>query len=321
MSQLKVSVIIPVYNTEEYIGPTLESIINQALDDIEIIVINDGSTDNSLRVIEKYKALDNRITIVSQENKGLSLTRNAGINLAKGDYIYFMDSDDLLLENTLKECYEKCTSENLDFVFFDASTFGDLQHISIVNYRRTHLIEDKVYTGREILLRLFNVNGFLSSACLSFINLAYLKRIGLTFYPKILHEDELFTFQLYLNADRVSFLPEAYFKRRLRGDSIMTTKFSLRNVRSYLIIASQLIELKNKRSDEELNLLVDKRLSDMVYAVLYISRSLKLKDRLYLTSKSLTHLNKYVSVKDYILLVFPFLSKLKSNSNKNPIEN
>ena len=101
MNNPKVSVIIPVYNTEAYVEQTLRSIMGQTLRDIELIVVNDGSTDGSLSVLERIATGDDRIRLYTQPNKGLSQTRNAGIARARGEFIYFMDSDDLLERTAL----------------------------------------------------------------------------------------------------------------------------------------------------------------------------------------------------------------------------
>ena len=101
----KVSVIIPVYNTCNYVQEALESICRQTLTDLEIIVIDDGSTDGSREVIDKIAATDSRIQVYGQTNQGLSVTRNEGLKYAVGEYIYFMDSDDLLEPDALELCH------------------------------------------------------------------------------------------------------------------------------------------------------------------------------------------------------------------------
>ena len=93
---VKISVIIPVYNVENYLEESLDSIINQTFTDLEIICVNDGSTDNSPSILNNYANKDSRINIINQENKGLSAARNSGLDVATGDYIYFFDSDDIL---------------------------------------------------------------------------------------------------------------------------------------------------------------------------------------------------------------------------------
>lgn len=120
MGEVKISIIIPVYNTEKFLERCLNSVLNQTLRDIEIIVINDGSTDNSLEIIKKIKETDTRIIFINKENEGLTKTRNRGLEIASGKYIYNLDSDDYLEERTMfEELYNKCEKDNLDMVVFD----------------------------------------------------------------------------------------------------------------------------------------------------------------------------------------------------------
>ena len=114
----KVSVVIPVYNVELYVGDAVRSIMNQSLKEIEIIIVNDGSSDQSLDIVTELAREDSRIQIISNANQGLSVARNLGIYRATGKYILFFDSDDFLEEDALELCYNKCQAENLDFVFF-----------------------------------------------------------------------------------------------------------------------------------------------------------------------------------------------------------
>ena len=101
----KVSVIVPVYNVEDYLCECLDSLITQTLSDIEIICINDGSTDNSLEILTNYSKRDSRIKIITQENKGLSSARNRGFEFINGKYTYFIDSDDILKSDALEKLY------------------------------------------------------------------------------------------------------------------------------------------------------------------------------------------------------------------------
>lgn len=311
MEGIKVSVIIPVYNTEEYVAEALKSVISQSLRELEIIVINDGSTDRSLEVIEAMAVKDDRIKVYSQENKGLSETRNLGIKLAQGAFIYFMDSDDLLDCHALLDCFLKCEADDLDFVFFDAEPFGIKSNEININYRRTHKLKEGVYSGTEALEILLNKEGYLASACLNFINLSYLKRIQLCFYPNLLHEDELFTFILFLEASRVSFLPHSYFKRRFRQDSITTRKFSRANLQGYFEVARQLIIFQKKSNNVEVKGLINRRLKEIFYGVLYNTRFMKLADRNYVLKTCIQSFMKYIRTKDLVLSYFPLSRLLK----------
>ena len=219
MNNPKVSVIIPVYNTEAYVEQTLRSIMGQTLRDIELIVVNDGSTDGSLSVLERIATGDDRIRLYTQPNKGLSQTRNAGIARARGEFIYFMDSDDLLEPDALERCYERCQSDRLDFVFFDAESFGTTaSDAAWFDYRRAKYFGTEVCDGTALLRRM----------------------LALRFYPGILHEDELFTPQLYLGASRAGGIERSFFKRRIHGDSIMGRGFSRRNLEGYTTVLREL---------------------------------------------------------------------------------
>ncbi|MCH4207889.1 MAG: glycosyltransferase, partial [Solobacterium sp.] len=115
----EVSVVVPVYNVEDYLAKCIESILNQTFKDFELILVNDGSTDHSLDVIRKYEQLDERIKVVNKPNGGLSDARNAGMAIARGVYIDFVDSDDSIEPDLLKECMEKFHETDADMVIFD----------------------------------------------------------------------------------------------------------------------------------------------------------------------------------------------------------
>ena len=102
----KISVIIPCYNVENFIGECLDSVINQTFEDVEILCINDGSTDNTLNILETYGERDSRIEIFSQKNQGLSASRNLGLEKAKGKYIFYLNSDTVLLNNAVKYFFD-----------------------------------------------------------------------------------------------------------------------------------------------------------------------------------------------------------------------
>ena len=112
--QTKLSVIIPVYNVEQYLPKCLASVVQQTLKDIEIICVNDGSTDNCLKILEEFKSKDNRIKIINKENAGLGNARNTGLEEAKGEYISFIDSDDYIDENFFELLYNEAKEDDAD---------------------------------------------------------------------------------------------------------------------------------------------------------------------------------------------------------------
>lgn len=303
MEQIKVSIIIPVYNTEEYVKQTVESIMEQTLHDIEIIIINDGSTDDSLSILTKLAKQDRRIKLFSRINQGQSISRNVGLEKASGEFIYFMDSDDLLEKNALEICYQKCTSEVLDFVFFDADSFTDEDTI-LRNYRyqRNLQIEDKVWSGIEILEIQDKTTNYRTSPCLSFTRLSFLQKNNIQFYPHIIHEDELYTAMLYLTATRVNYIKEVLFKRRIRKDSITTRKFSIKNIQGYFTVTNELKKYKKQRT--EIAKIIDTHLSNMLNAAIRNAAYLPLKERFYIAKCSIFKYFKYVSCKTICILLF-----------------
>ena len=120
-----VSVIIPIYNTGKYLKQCMDSIINQSLKGIEIICVNDGSTDNSLDILKEYS----NIKIINQKNQGLSIARNTGLKYANGEYIYFCDSDDFLQLDALENLYLFAKHNNLDVLYFDGIAFFESEEL------------------------------------------------------------------------------------------------------------------------------------------------------------------------------------------------
>ena len=129
----KVSVIVPVYNAAEFLAETLDTILNQTLEDIEVIAVNDGSADNSWEILEDYAARDTRMHIIDQKNGGPSAARNNGLNHAEGEYVFFFDSDDLLVEDALEIMYEKAKRMDADLVIGKYDIFNGVSLTSVKN--------------------------------------------------------------------------------------------------------------------------------------------------------------------------------------------
>ena len=112
--EVKVSVIIPVYNVEKYLRECIDSILNQTLHELELICVDDGSTDGSLEILQAYEKKDNRVTVLTQHNQGAGAARNKGLQIAKGEYLSFLDADDFFAPGMLEEAYRKCKSVSAD---------------------------------------------------------------------------------------------------------------------------------------------------------------------------------------------------------------
>ena len=139
-----ISVIMPCYNTEQYVEETLKSVLNQSFKDYEIICLNDGSTDGTLEILKRYQQSYPNIRVISSENHGVAYQRNTGVQCAQGKYIYYMDSDDLLKENCLETLYQYAEADNLDVVYFEADSFYETKEIEEA------LNRVKRITGKEV---------------------------------------------------------------------------------------------------------------------------------------------------------------------------
>lgn len=310
----KVSVIIPVYNTEEFLKEAIESICNQTLRDIEIIVVNDGSTDNSKLVIDVFSQTDCRIKVIFQVNQGQSVARNAGLKIACGEFIYFMDSDDILEEKALEICYKEAKEKDLEIVFFDAVAFCENPSVKLrgYNYSRSGKIDEGVHSGIEMLELFLRDNLYKAAPWLLFVKRDFLVNLNLEFYPGIIHEDELFTPILYLNANRVLFIPKILFHRRVRENSTMTKGFSQKNLKGYYTVIDELQKWSSYKS-KRITEIIDQLIFGFVNAVAYQSERFSFKERYavfyYLLRKSLLHQVKY---KNITILIFPFTITVKS---------
>lgn len=243
----KVSVIIPVYNTELYLKECLQSVCRQSLTDIEILCINDGSTDGSLSILEFYAVQDSRIRIISQTNQGLSVARNEGIAAAKGQYIQFLDSDDMLERNALEYLVKKMEQDKLDVFYFDARTVFDTKELEqekngykTYYHRENHY--QQIVDGKRLFVELMKDDAFRPNACLQLIRRDFLIQSGVTFIPGIVQEDNAFTAELILHAHRVCHENMPFYIRRLRSGSIMTKPSGFINAYGYYRCAVTLAE-------------------------------------------------------------------------------
>ena len=224
---IKVSVILPVYNVAAYLDETFASLLSQTLQEIEIIAVNDGSKDNSEDIIKKYAQQDARISYFSQENQGQSVARNLALQHAKGEYIYMMDSDDVLANpDALRICYEYAEQNKADFIFFDGDTLQEQGAAPLTwDYKRTEdLDESKAYNGERLLSEVLDKWKHNCVVWLLLIKHNYLKQIGLDFYPGIIHEDELWSFQVACLAKSAYAVGHETYLYKIREGSITVKK-------------------------------------------------------------------------------------------------
>ena len=212
---LPLSIIVPIYNVEEYIRPCMESIFRQNLDEksFEVIIVNDGTQDHSMEVIQDIIEQHNNITVLNQENLSLSVARNNGIAMAKGKYILMPDSDDLLIENSLKPLLEKAIEYEADLVVADflKMTNEVIDNLKTIQ-QKEFIITEK--TGEQLFLE--DLNPYHCYVWRTLYRRSFLLEKKIKFYPGIKYQDIPFTHECYLKAGRclkANWLLNIYRKR------------------------------------------------------------------------------------------------------------
>ena len=236
---VKISVIIPIFNCEDYLEECLLSVLNQDERSIEVICVVDGASDGSWKILEDIARCDKRVHVLYQENRGQSSARNHALKYAVGDFVYFIDSDDLLKPGALSTCYQECVVNNLDIVYFDADAFfeNDALKKEYSHYETYYLQKGEyngVMSGKDALGLMVKYRDYRPAPVLQFLRRDFMMDNFINFKNGIIHEDNLFTFRAILCAARVKKIPEILYSRRVRPGSTMTSKNHLRSYRGYM---------------------------------------------------------------------------------------
>lgn len=230
------SIIIPVYNVECYLRDCLDSVLNQAFEDWEVICVDDGSTDNSSRILEEYVSKDRRIKSILQENSGTAVARNTGMKAASGDYVFFLDSDDWLETNALEILSKHLNGEDvLCFsgrrYFEETKTFNTSDRLmgkvyfSGMDYYNENVFQPRDFAFVCVVLRTYNR--------------AFLVREGLLFDADVSYEDNLWVPIMLYNAGLVKVIPDSLYVYRVRAGSKMQ-EVSLKRKKDLLKVANRL---------------------------------------------------------------------------------
>ena len=213
-NHIQLSFILPMYNVERFLDKCIQSLIQQNLarGTFEIILVNDGSKDNTLAIAQHWAAEYTEIKIINQKNSGLSAARNAGMNLASGEYIWFIDTDDYIFESSCHFLLNLAKKNKLDIITFDvAFETVNSEKVSIFNKKK---VIQEICTGEDYIAK-YNYN---NSACLYLIRRSFLKEVGLKFVEGVYCEDGPFTMVLISSAKKVAHYPSpayVYFSNPL----------------------------------------------------------------------------------------------------------
>lgn len=261
---MKISIIIPIYNVAPYVERCLYSALNQSYEDIELVLVDDCGTDNSMNivseVVEKYVG-NKKISLFKHEhNLGLSAARNTGIKNATGDYLLFLDSDDEIPLNAVELLLE-ATNENPDFVI------GNIKVLGSDKFSFYFSIPSGVIQGNELILDSFIKDKWYSMAVNKLIKKEFLLNHHLFFKEGILHEDELWSFVLATKANKMSVVKDYTYHYYIRNDSI-TGKISIRNYESNAIILCEKKKIIDEINNVDLHSYMMEKIVDFYYSLL-----------------------------------------------------
>lgn len=251
----KISVIVPVYNAEKYLITCVDSILSQTFSDFELLLINDGSTDTSGLLCDKYAQTDSRIKVFHKENGGVSSARNIGIRNSKGEFIYFMDSDDWIEYNALEICLSLISSHNADLIIFDyTNEFPNLKALTLDD--AGNLL--KCLTQERTLHYLFTMKCYHGYPWDKILRTEVVRNNNLLYDESLhFHEDNLFSFQYMINCSKILMLNYPLYHYNCNVNSSMfkytnSAKFDSRYIQTLSVFDFENETLKNINAPRKL---------------------------------------------------------------------
>ena len=250
MNNISISIIMAVYNVGLYLDEMLNSLYSQTFNEFELIIVNDGSTDNSLEIIEKYQRLYNNIEVINQENKGPSEARNVAIEKIKGKYTLFLDSDDYMDANMLEKMYEKAEKNDADIVICGYRKVYDYNEDKKECYT-FDVDEDRVYSNIEVMKMMLQekVRGYLWNKLFLTKNI---KEYNMHFEVGRLVEDTVPVYKQVSNSKKIMFINTPLYNYRQRQTSSLHSK-SIKLIDDYIFAFKSLLEYTNGFKEIEID--------------------------------------------------------------------
>ncbi|MFK4788878.1 glycosyltransferase [Microbacterium sp. ZW T5_56] len=264
-----VSVVVPVHNSEAWLDDCLSSVLAQTGVTLEVICINDGSTDDSRAVLQRFADQDPRVSIIDQPNQGQSVGRNAGLDAAAGRYLIYLDSDDFWPDDTLAGLVRRADEQNLDVLMFDCYAFLDGTVAAATwkrystYYQRAHAYGE-VRPGPQMIADMRRNRDYRPHVGMYIARTAFVRDSASRFIPGIIHQDNPYTFALLLNAERVAHTDADIYARRIRPGSTITTLHDARSVGGYFLSYVAMVrEIQGREFTPE----VTDMIAEVVYGV------------------------------------------------------
>ena len=252
MENLKISIIIPTYNVGNYVEECLQSVLEQKMDGIEIVCVDDFSSDDTLEILKRYEREYKEIKVIrNKKNEGLSYSRNRGIDIAKGKYLCFLDSDDMLVKDALKELYNVAECKDIDVIFFNCKMLIE-PGCSISEDEKKYCTNGcyhGIMSGKDFLEQMFLNGEMRVPVWLQFWKRKCIGDYKLRFLDGIYHEDIPFTYVGLMKAENVYFVNKAYYIYRRRKNSITINGITDRHIISLIEIYATIMNFWKENMD------------------------------------------------------------------------
>ena len=225
------SIIVPVYKVEQYLSQCVDSVLSQSFADYELILIDDGSPDGCPQICDEYQKSNKKVKVIHQQNKGISAARNAGLNVAKGKYVLFLDSDDFWEDvDALKKVYEICIQNYVDYVGFNCKNYNVKTKEVILDDRIARGNDENIYSQEQVLRYFISMGNFPGAAWISAVSKTFIENHHIRFTEGIKSEDIDWLMQVFLYATTYAFLDEYFYVYRLNRDGSITNTTDLKSV-------------------------------------------------------------------------------------------
>ncbi len=292
-----ISIIVPIYNSEKYLKRSISSILCQTYKNIEVLLINDGSTDNSIKICQEFSRIDNRIKIIDKKNSGVSNTRNKGIELSTGELIMFVDSDDFIEKDYIEKMYYKLENLNLDTIV-SGMQFCD---------NKEKIIRKELYTTNTKELKFDNLYKdiintlYFCSACKTLFKKSVIIENDIKFNEKFNYgEDLLFSFTLLKNSKKIGYLSNCGYYYRQNSDS-STHENNLESIEKYFDDNIILFNMLKQYIKDDETLIANRLFTKLNITLTKIIQ------------------NKNIRYKEFVVMAKKYLEKYKENEDINKV--
>ena len=257
-----ITIIVPIYNVEKYIDDCIQTIINQTYKNLQIILVDDGATDNCPKICDKYKKQDDRIEVIHKQNGGLSDARNVGIQNAKGKFICFVDSDDFINCDYVEKLYNLITKNDADI---SVSNFKRVKEFKEEYFKEKEInSRENAYAGKQVVQGIYKRDLYVQSTVTW--NKMYKTKLfkEIKFPYGKLHEDEYTTYKLYYDCQKVAMTSEVLYYYRYVPNSIMNKKFNRKRLDGILALEERLKFFQEKKEEKLYNLTLVRYLTTLM---------------------------------------------------------